>query len=367
MPLSKEQFKQLAAALVSAFPRKTDLERMLRFGMGENLATIAGDGALHDLSFRLLEWAESRGLTAQLVRAALDENPHNPELGQFAKVTGLAALPPPPQLTAPTQGKAGILIDLSHGQDEWESPLFRDDGSQITQLVQPSAADRWELRHIRHSHQISADALKAWSGLIFAIPHHVRIEEQTRYELVQWVRQGGRLVLLGFELGERHHETNLNELANEFGVRFNSDIVAPKGWKPFSKPWGAPVDFADLQSPHPLFSEVNSLRLWNLGTLSVEPGADILLTLGNHAIGWLQREGVNYTTKGWLRGGNQQFGIIRNASWVPVVAEAPKGLTGKGSVLAIGTWELLARQGSLPAELNNQRFVANLFDWCAPT
>ena len=36
-------------------------------------------------------------------------------------------------------------------------------------------------------------------------------------------------VITGFELGERHHGTNLNQLVYDFGLSFNSDVVvSPK-------------------------------------------------------------------------------------------------------------------------------------------
>jgi hypothetical protein len=364
--LSGDQSKQLEKALLSAFPRLSDLEKLLRYGLDQNLFEIAGNGSLSEISFRLIAWAESQGRTENLIRSAVAENPRNPELQKFAEQLGLAtALEPLAPIGAPAPGKRGILIDLSHGQEEWELPFFRVESNYLFQLLQPSSENpRWDLRKVHNSLQINAATLKEWPGLILGIPHHVRIEETTRYELVKWVRQGGHLVLLGFELGERHHETNLNELASEFGLRFNSDIVAPMGWKSQGKPYGATVDFTGIQSPHLLLNGVNSLRLWNLCTLTIEPGADILLSLGDNSIGWLQKEGVNYTSKGWLRGGNQQFGMIKNAKWVPVIAEAPKGLTGQGSVLAIGTWELFERRGGFPTGFDNQRFIENLLDWC---
>jgi hypothetical protein len=104
----------------------------------------------------------------------------------------------------------------------------------------------------------------------------------------------------------------------------------------------------------------------NLCTLTVEPGADILLTLGENGIGWQRREGVRYDSKGWLRSGNPQFKVIQPAPWVPVIAEAPKGLTGKGSVLAIGTWELFGRGYDFQAGFDNLRLVENMLRWCAP-
>jgi hypothetical protein len=192
-------------------------------------------------------------------------------------------------MEAPAQGKLGILVDRSHGQQNWQLPFVGGRADRVLQLSNlPPSSAKWDLRAIDQKTQIDADQLKVWRGLIFAIPHNMPIDEATRAQLVRWVRQGGRLVLLGFELGVRHHRTNLNELAGDFGLRFNSDIVAAKDHQPPENPYEKPIDFGGIASQHPLFQGVNSLRLRNLCTLTVEPGADILLTLGEHSIGWLQ-------------------------------------------------------------------------------
>jgi hypothetical protein len=235
---------------------------------------------------------------------------------------------------------------------------------QLAQILRPPPKEpSWDLREIQDRRQLIADELKAWSGLLLGIPYQERIEHSTRYEIVKWVRGGGRLVLLGYELGERHHKTNLNELAGEFGLRFNSDIAAPTDWQPPAKPYGVPIDFAHVQSAHLAMNAVSRLRLCNLCTLTVEPGADVLLTLGENGLGQLQMADVMYDRQGWLSCPNQKFEVLANAAWVPVIAEAPKGLTGQGGVLAVGTWQLFRQGYDFPAGFDNLCFVENLLDW----
>ena len=45
--------------------------------------------------------------------------------------------------------------------------------------------------------------------------------------LESYVRDGGRLLLLGTYTGDWHHEANLNEVAGRYGVTFNRDLVLP--------------------------------------------------------------------------------------------------------------------------------------------
>jgi hypothetical protein len=364
MSLTGDQTRQLVNALAGVGDLDV-VKRIVKFGLGEDLpAVVAANKDLNSTVFDLVAWADRTGGTADLIRAAVSELPGNLGLKDLIKQPWVEALLAA-FMEAPSPGKVGILIDRSHGQQNWQLPFISGRADRVLQLSHlPPSSAMWDLRAIDQKTQINADQLKAWRGLIFAIPHNMPIDEATRNELVQWVRQGGRLVLLGFELGVRHHRTNLNELAGDFGLRFNSDIVAAKDHQPPENPYEKPIDFRGIASQHPLFQGVNSLRLRNLCTLTVEPGADILMTLGDHSIGWLQTEGVIYSTEGWLLGGNKVYRYIKDAAWVPVIAAAPAGLTGQGSVLAIGTWQLLERSGSAPANFDNRRFIENLLTWC---
>jgi hypothetical protein len=287
--------------------------------------------------------------------------PEQPVETQAAGPTGVSK-----PLGLPEQHKPGILIDLSHAQNKWQvdSILYLAGDTVIRMVVPPPQEIPWDLRAVEDPEQLKSDDLARWRGLLLGIPYHRRIENRVREAICQWVRQGGHLALLGFELGDRHRETNLNALAGEFGLRFNTDIVAPKGWKPGSaKPYGAPVEFKDIGTgQHPLLEGVERLRFQNLCTLTVDPGAKILLTVGDHGIGWITPETARYTD-GALKSGMQGFEVIDEASWVPLIAEAPAGLTGAGKVLAIGTWDVLGSGYELTEDTDNLRFLRNLLAW----
>ena len=195
MTLTNEQYRELVQALSSAFPTKHLIAKMVRFGLDEDLAAVDSDGSVTDFAFNLVGWAEAQGKTVDLIRAALAENPGNPELREFGGRSGLAAKSEaPPVLGSPTQGKCGVLIDVSHGQAEWELNLFQEEGDALLQQLQTAPGSLLcDVRHVRRAEQIKADALKEWHGLIFCIPHHVRIDETARFELARWVRRGAIL------------------------------------------------------------------------------------------------------------------------------------------------------------------------------
>src|SRR4051794_29830257 len=51
--------QRLLEALLSAFPTQPELEQMVLFRLGENLAAIAGGGPLRDVAFRLIQWVSA--------------------------------------------------------------------------------------------------------------------------------------------------------------------------------------------------------------------------------------------------------------------------------------------------------------------
>ncbi|MFO0761691.1 MAG: effector-associated domain EAD1-containing protein [Byssovorax sp.] len=97
-----EQMKALHAALLGAFPTEGDLTRMVRFGLSENLAAIAGSGPLNDVIFKLLEWAAAHGKLDALLAAAQRQNPGHAALKavSFGTPNGSAYL-----LTAQAAGR----------------------------------------------------------------------------------------------------------------------------------------------------------------------------------------------------------------------------------------------------------------------
>ncbi len=86
MRLSKEQLADLYAALLSAFPNRGALQKMVLFHMGENLEVITlGDNLSEDI-VNLIIWAQAQERLADLIAAARADNPGNRELRAFAGV-----------------------------------------------------------------------------------------------------------------------------------------------------------------------------------------------------------------------------------------------------------------------------------------
>ena len=74
--LTGEQYKKLGRALVKAFPTKSKLEQMLKFGLDVDLNGIASGDNLNDIIFQVIRTLESRGKLNDLIAAAGEHNPH---------------------------------------------------------------------------------------------------------------------------------------------------------------------------------------------------------------------------------------------------------------------------------------------------
>ena len=85
MDLTGAQFSQLEQALISAYPDKYKLERMVRLTFEMRLQEVA-EGDDHTARvYQLITWAETNGAVPRLVRGAHRLNPNNAQLKQFCR------------------------------------------------------------------------------------------------------------------------------------------------------------------------------------------------------------------------------------------------------------------------------------------
>jgi Effector-associated domain 1 len=108
--------KEFEEALAKAFPTRSDLERMLKHQMGEELNKICAENVnLVVALFQLCNWAESSGKLDALLAAACKESPHTPALRAFAERVSLPRDAPleDQQKKASEEGERVRLRDFS--------------------------------------------------------------------------------------------------------------------------------------------------------------------------------------------------------------------------------------------------------------
>jgi hypothetical protein len=264
---------------------------------------------------------------------------------------------PPPRTDA-------IGIVLAHGQDGW------DDGAPTSVFALPDSlpagvGNRWTFRRIQRAADLFSDELHELRGIVVGAPWRSHMSAREVDALVGWVNEGGRLLMLGFELGDRHHDGNLNDLASRFGIHFATDIIGPPG-ESKSKPYGDEVVFRVMEGdPHTLTAGLDAVSFTNVQTVRVDPGGAELLRVGDNAVCVPARETVRYRNGTLTQAGSREVTRKPSAGWVPVVVAAPPGMAGTGAVIGIGTWQLLGDDGRFVRSPDTLSFYERLLDWLA--
>ncbi len=246
--------------------------------------------------------AACRSLVSDLARQ-LDVQ-IKPEFDANAMFDAIA--PRPPQRTKI------IGIDLAHGQSRWQ---------------RGSIFDRPALWTLRSRDDFSSRDFHELGGLVVGMPFNTLMDADTTSAIERWVHAGGHLLLLGFELGDRHHGGNLHELSRRFGIHPNADIVGPPDFSG-TKPYGTPVQF----------DYGDGLALINVQTLSVEPGGWPLIRVGKNHVFRPTSASVDYREGRLVQPRGAEFDRDKNAGSAAVAVEAPRGLCGDGAMMAVGTW-----------------------------
>ncbi|XZN97960.1 MAG: effector-associated domain EAD1-containing protein [Microcoleus sp.] len=86
MTLTRDQRKGLHTALISAFSTEAKLRQFVKLGLDKNLDVIGIGADLSERVLKLIENAEDNGWEAELIFAARESNPGNPNLSAFVRV-----------------------------------------------------------------------------------------------------------------------------------------------------------------------------------------------------------------------------------------------------------------------------------------
>jgi hypothetical protein len=182
--LSTASRNQLIAALKSAYSASR-LEQMLKLQLDVDLTDIVSlTSDRQTIVFRLVEWAEERGTTGDLVEAAYQDNPNNPALREFAEVvwpnytTHSARLPRNTEAVCGITPAWSVLEDVykAFGQPDSAAPnsatkiraVYGAQGVDITCML--STDHRWVVDFIRLQAPFSQKL--SFSGLYIGMPLH---------------------------------------------------------------------------------------------------------------------------------------------------------------------------------------------------
>ena len=85
--INGQQHGQLAEALADAFDEQS-LRQMVQVQLNQTLAIIVGGGTFGAVTFKLVDWAKRSGYLTELLQGALDTQPRNQKLRDFARSVG---------------------------------------------------------------------------------------------------------------------------------------------------------------------------------------------------------------------------------------------------------------------------------------
>lgn len=86
MTLTHDQRRGLQAALIAAFSTEAKLKQFVKLELDKNLDVIGTGADLSERVLKLIENAEDNGWEAQLIFAARESKPGNPNLSAFVRV-----------------------------------------------------------------------------------------------------------------------------------------------------------------------------------------------------------------------------------------------------------------------------------------
>lgn len=221
-------------------------------------------------------------------------------------------------------------------------------------------------------------SLDEWKGIFLTLPYGQKFERYLIDRLVKWVRNGGHLVATGYELGERHHKTNINQLLYHFGILFNSDVVV----KPDSpddkgdKGYNQLLEYNKVNNTYPALTGIDRVFARNACSLKLEPGSISLFSVTPNKIREPEPNEVSYDPESFeMTIPDPIYGKAYEDKSCSLMAIAPKDLTGKGEVLVIGTWDFrptILDPGpsknidSISEEIirkSNDAFIRNIWKW----
>ena len=238
-----------------------------------------------------------------------------------------------------------VCFDYSHNNTlTLESPSYAD----FTQFLFGSS---FRLGKIQAGFS-SLDKLIKYKMIVIGGPRESMFEVEEINVIVEYVKQGGSLLIINDEAGDYGCNTNLSELTEHFGFKFNPTIVADS------------MNFQNIQSrvivsdfePHPTTRDVDGIVQSNACSIDINKTIE---ADENISIIPVARTSLNAYHNRW--DGEQ---------WIEQ-EDAPKSILSvavnyyNGKVLALCTVSMFSSLSSSYGlfALNNQQFVAAIFNW----
>ena len=197
----------------------------------------------------------------------------------------------------------------------------------------------------------SIEKLNDYNAIIISTPKNMSLNPKEIENLEEYVKKGGRLLLISTRGGDYLNKTNLNSLTQHFGFEFTADDIADS------------VKYVNLQKrpilddlkPHYITEQINKLVLSSACSITT---ADFLEDDKEITVEVLVRGGLNC----WHKVLIEDQWIDEDCPKIPLIISAEYY---KGKVVAFGSLSIfssLGREYGFSA-FDNNIFIANVLRW----
>ncbi|MFO8018112.1 MAG: hypothetical protein R6U96_05710, partial [Promethearchaeia archaeon] len=242
--------------------------------------------------------------------------------------------------------KTVVGLDYSHDN---KLVLEASSYSDFTQFLFTSG---YKLGKIQAGFE-SLQKLENYDMILLSSPRHKELSEEEIDNLVTYVKKGGNLLVVSSTGGDKKNRTNLNELTENFGFKFNPDTIHDS------------MSYINLQkrplftefTPHVISEQVQKVILSSACSLEIldfieedkEVKIEEIIRTGLNC--WRKR--YNREKKDWVREDSPKIPMLVSVDYF------------KGHVVGFGTLSIfssLGREYGFNA-FDNNILIANIFRW----
>ncbi len=186
--------------------------------------------------------------------------------------------------------------------------------------------------------------LKEVTLLVLVCPKDAQYSQLEIERIVQFVRSGGRLLLMAYYWWHCDHDTNIGELTERFGIILRDDRVCD------------PVDYEQHEYQPKCLSLRSGLAQREIVvpfacSMKVGAPAEPLLSTGEHA----QSEAATRVNRQIVRSFDTRLqGNLATAAWAQFK---------RGRVVVLGSWELLIDELCSDKRYGNGEFLGEVLSW----
>jgi len=231
-----------------------------------------------------------------------------------------------------------VLIDYAHGEIlNISDPEYEDFSNLLKQLGYKIT--------LNYSNLLDNQILKEIDVLIIGCPvNHYLLKEEIN-SIINFVINGGGLLVISEYGGDSIQKTNLNDLTKNFGIYFENTLVkSSQNSGSFSLP------IIKTSTNHLLTKNINKIVFG--GACSIRIAKDAYCIVSSNSDMWIEiYDDLNNV---WIKSDNQNVPLIANTTY------------GQGKVVAIGDIDLFTNHSIFGLKaLDNYKLITNFFSWFA--